>query len=427
MQATQRTLAGRYELHRPIGRGGMGTVYRATDRVLSRTVAVKVLPPVVADADPVQLARFEREGRAAASLSHPGVVAVYDAGSDDATRYIVMELVSGRDLSVILSEQAPLAPAFAAAIGAQVADALAAAHAAGIVHRDIKPANVMVDSDGAVTVLDFGIARAPGASQLTEASTVLGTATYMAPEQAEGRPADARSDIYSLGCLLYALLTGRPPFTGATPAAVARRQLDGSAKPPRRLNPRVPASLDALVMAMLAKNPAERPQTAADVARCLRRLDARAAAGPRRALAAATIAVPRRDDTVTRVLSRPPRRRSSWLLGLAVLGCAAVLALLVLHDPGGQGAAAHGAQAHPFRHTPQATARPATTSIAPPAAPAETGGGVSAAAQALPGPGPKPDHHGGADAKRKAHDGHGKRDGGGPGADGPSAAAGEPD
>jgi eukaryotic-like serine/threonine-protein kinase len=262
MGSRSRTLAGRYELGEVIGRGGMGIVFAATDLVLERVVAVKVLHSVLAGGDPVQLVRFEREARAAASLSHPGVVAVFDAGAEeDGTRFIVMERVSGRSLAAIVPEQAPLAPRRAIEIAEQIADALAAAHCAGIVHRDIKPANLMVAEDGSIRVLDFGIARALEATAITRTDSVFGSAPYMSPEQALGEPAEERSDLYSLGCVLYTLLTGRPPFAAESPAAVLYKQVNADPRPLRELNRRVPKRLEALVVRHASRvAPAKRPR-----------------------------------------------------------------------------------------------------------------------------------------------------------------------
>ena len=213
-------LAGRYRLGEVIGRGGMSTVYRAEDLRLERTVAVKVMSAALAERDPVSIARFEREARAAASLTHPGIATVYDTGVEGAARYIVMELAPGRSLQAIIQEEAPLPPARAVDIAAQVADVLSVAHAAGIVHRDVKPGNVMVAPDGSVKVLDFGIARAAGGATLTQVHSVVGTVAFMSPEQAMGAPTDARSDIYALGCVVYAMLAAKPPFMAEVTAAV---------------------------------------------------------------------------------------------------------------------------------------------------------------------------------------------------------------
>jgi eukaryotic-like serine/threonine-protein kinase len=260
-----RTLAGRYRLDEVIGRGGMSTVYRGTDLALDRVVAVKVALDPLVEQSPVYLERFRREANAAAAIDHPGVVTVYDAGADGPTRFIVMEFVHGRSLADILREQSPLEPAEGADIAAQAADALSAAHARGIVHRDIKPGNIMVTPDGAVKVLDFGIARAVDSGTLTQTATVLGTSAYMSPEQALGQPADARSDIYSLGCVLYEMLTGEPPFVAEVAAAVMHQHVRVQPKPASERNPAVPPALNALVMDMLAKAPGDRPQTAAEV------------------------------------------------------------------------------------------------------------------------------------------------------------------
>jgi eukaryotic-like serine/threonine-protein kinase len=265
MKTVRTMLAGRYRLADVIGRGGMSAVYRATDAVLGRTVAVKVLSAALAEEDPVWVTRFEREARAAASLTHTGVATVYDIGVEDGMRFIVMEYVRGRSLATILTDEAPLEPARAVEIGAQVADVLTAAHAAGIVHRDIKPGNVMVAPDAKVKVLDFGIARAAGSTALTQTVSVLGTAAYMAPEQAAGQSADARSDIYSLGCVLYAMLAGSPPFAGEVAAAVLHQHVNAAPRPLHEIAPAVPRPLEALVHQMLAKSPDARPQSAREV------------------------------------------------------------------------------------------------------------------------------------------------------------------
>jgi serine/threonine protein kinase len=271
MERLRTKLAGRYELDEVIGRGGMSTVYRATDTVLGRTVAIKVLSPALAEGDPVWVARFRREARAAASLTHRGVATVYDTGVEDGARFIVMECVPGNSLATILHDEAPLAPTRAVRIGAEVADVLSAAHAVGIVHRDIKPGNVMVSPDGTVTVLDFGIARSSDATTLTQTVSVLGTAAYMAPEQASGQAADARSDIYSLGCVLYAMLSGAPPFSGDLAAAVLHQHVNSEPSSLRDVMPAVPPSLAGLVDRMLAKSPRDRPQSAGEVRDRLRR------------------------------------------------------------------------------------------------------------------------------------------------------------
>jgi eukaryotic-like serine/threonine-protein kinase len=366
MQEQRRRLAGRYELAEIIGRGGMGTVHRATDLVLDRTVAVKLLPAALAEGDPRHVARFKREARAAASLAHPGVVAIYDTGEDEATRFIVMECVSGRSLSEVLREDAPLEPARAARIAAQVARALGAAHAAGIVHRDIKPGNVMVGADGAVKVLDFGIARALDGATLTQGTAILGTAGYIAPEQALGERADERADIYSLGCLLYALLTGRAPFTGDAPAAVLHQQVNSDPRAPSARNRAVPPALDAIVMQMLAKSPAKRPQSATELGERLSRAGAAPPSMP--ADGPSTPPTARLDRAAkTRVLgagARAPRRRRA-AAGAAVAGAAIVIiAVIALGSGGGSSQSTAGAgRSAAFAGTPSTAAKKAPSSV----------------------------------------------------------------
>ena len=331
MDDVARTLAGRYELAEVIGRGGMGTVYRAVDLVLGRSVAVKMLPGLLADQDPTSVARFEREARAAAALNHPSVVAVYDTGADETTRFIVMELISGRSLEAILRDDGPLDPDRAAGIAARVADALAAAHAAGIVHRDIKPANVMVAEDGSVKVLDFGIARAMDATTLTHNASVLGTAAYMAPEQALGKPADERSDIYSLGCVLYALLAGHPPFSGDGAAAILNQHANIAPPTLRAENRRVSPELNAVVMQMLSKSPDDRPQTAGQVRDRLTLPSASSPATPPVTASTARL----RQTAATRPLPRAARRDRRWLpLAGALAALVLVIALVALASGG---------------------------------------------------------------------------------------------
>ena len=378
MSGERRTLAERYALGEVAGRGGMGIVYRASDLVLRRTVAVKVLSAALVEDDSTHVARFEREARAAAALAHPAVVAVYDTGADEATRFIVMEWVSGRSLATILHDRGPFEPAAAIEIAATVADALAAAHAAGIVHRDVKPANVMVAEDGAVKVLDFGIARALDATGLTHASSVLGSAPYMAPEQARGEPADERSDIYSLGCLLYALLTGHPPFKGEL-AAVVHQHVHLDPRPLREENRRVSPTLEALVMAMLAKSPQERPQSAALVRD---RLQAALASSPTTATVGitATARLPKSARS-RRLGGAPPRiKRPRLLAGAALAGVLLIAAIIALSSLGGS----KNAGSSPPRTTHAATKRPSRTTHTATAARASPVPATSASAPARP-------------------------------------------
>jgi serine/threonine protein kinase len=211
MDLKGRILDGRYQLGSLLGVGGMARVYLASDRVLERQVAVKVLSLPYAQ-DPLFVERFRREARSAARLSHPNIVAVFDSGSDAGLHYLVMEYVAGQSLAQLLADRGRLAPRRAAELAIEVCRALAAAHAQGLVHRDVKPGNVLVTEDGRVKVTDFGIVKAAAATTLTGTGTVLGTAAYLSPEQAQGGPVDARSDLYSLGCVLYELLCGSPPF-----------------------------------------------------------------------------------------------------------------------------------------------------------------------------------------------------------------------
>jgi serine/threonine-protein kinase len=264
---------GRYELHRRLGRGGMAEVFLARDQLLDRPVAVKVLFPEFAT-DPSFVERFRREATAATNLNHPNIVGVYDWGEADNTYFIVMEYVDGRTLSEILRDEGPLHPDRVADVGADVAAALGFAHRNGVVHRDVKPGNVIVTSTGLVKVADFGIARAITASSdddLTQVGTVMGTAAYFSPEQARGEPVDPRSDIYSLGCVLYELVVGRAPFQGDSPVSIAYKHVHESPVPPRHHNVELPQALEAIILKCLAKNPANRYPSAEDLRADLRR------------------------------------------------------------------------------------------------------------------------------------------------------------
>jgi eukaryotic-like serine/threonine-protein kinase len=261
----------RYEVQGRIGVGGMAEVWRGYDRTLNRTVAIKTLLPQFArDASFVD--RFRREAQAAARLNHPGIVSVYDSGTDGETPYIVMQFIEGRTLADYLASGKTIPPMKATQVAKEIAEALAAAHAEGVIHRDIKPANVMVTRDGKVLVMDFGIARLiSGPETAPQTSAVLGTASYLSPEQAQGHSVDARSDIYALGVVLYEMLTGRPPFTGDSPMAIAYKQVNATPEAPSSVNPEVPPELDAVVMRALSKNPANRYQTGKEFADDLER------------------------------------------------------------------------------------------------------------------------------------------------------------
>ncbi|WP_149956569.1 protein kinase domain-containing protein [Zafaria cholistanensis] len=320
--AGPRILDGRYEVGALIGRGGMADVHRGRDLRLGREVAIKLLRPDLAR-DPMFQARFRREAQAVAGLNHPSIVAVYDTGEEPlpevsgeglAAPFIVMEYVEGRTLRELL-RAGEITVESACRHTLDVLDALAYSHRKGIVHRDIKPANVMVTPDGRVKVMDFGIARAlaDAGATMTQTQTVVGTAQYFSPEQARGESADARSDLYSAGCLLFELLTGRPPFIGDSPLSVAYQHVSEQAPLPGELNPDVPAALDAVVERALRKDREDRYQGAADFAAAL--AAARAAHGPEAATQALAMTPPpasgTEDDDATAafaVQDGPPTR-----------------------------------------------------------------------------------------------------------------------
>ena len=322
-----RLLDGRYRLDAPIARGGMATVYDATDTRLDRPVAVKVMRPGLAD-DPEFVERFAREARAAARLSSPEVVAVHDQGTDagTGTAYLVMERVSGGTLRDVLHAEGALPPARALDLLEPVLVALAAAHSAGLVHRDVKPENVLLSDDGRVKVADFGLARAIETSSVTATTGVLiGTVAYLAPEQVEHGRTDTRTDVYAAGVLLFELLTGAPPYDSESPMTVAYRHVHDDVPPPSRLVEGVPAGLDDLVVRATRRDPAARPVDAGAFLAELRAVRADlpdAPAGPVvRKAGAPTLVVPRSE-----LVAAPPRGRRRVVLGLlaALVAVAAV-------------------------------------------------------------------------------------------------------
>jgi serine/threonine-protein kinase len=296
-------LNGRYELVEPIGDGGMATIWRARDARLGREVAVKLMRPEYGR-DPDFVVRFRQEAQSAARLADPTIVAVFDAGESAEGPFIVMELVAGEDLASLLRRNGPLQPRQAARIAAEVAKALQAAHAQGIVHRDVKPGNILISRDGRVRVTDFGIARALAEAQLTLPGTTLGSVHYFSPEQAQGEQATPASDIYSLGIVLFEMLTGRRPWEGDSAASVAMARIRTDAAAPSSLRPGIPPELDAIDLRALARDPAARYPSAASLAEALEAflagraipgmapLVAGAAAAAAAGAAGATMAVP---------------------------------------------------------------------------------------------------------------------------------------
>jgi eukaryotic-like serine/threonine-protein kinase len=352
-----RVLGGRYELKQLLGSGGMGDVWRGHDRRLDRPVAIKVLAGEGLS-DPTAMERFEREARVVARLMHPNVVAVHDFGTEDRDPYLVMELVEGASVAAML-EHGPLPLDRAMAIGAQTCDGLSAAHAAGVIHRDVKPANLILTPSGVLKICDFGIARlqdAAGASRLTGPAVVVGSSSYMAPEQINNEPVDARTDLYGLGCTLYAMLAGTPPFAGDDPLAVAHWQVTLPPTPLQTRRPDVPPALAGLVHEMLAKAAADRPADAVEVRSRLAAVftDAAAAAGTTSDLRLAAVpdatppdaspvagaseggtappaeASPAGPSIPASPDGRPPQRRTNRFWRRAALGSAALLTVIAI-------------------------------------------------------------------------------------------------
>jgi eukaryotic-like serine/threonine-protein kinase len=353
-----RLLGDRYELDGVVGRGGMAEVYRAHDIRLDRTVAIKTLRVDLARDQTFQ-ARFRREAQSAASLNHPSIVAVYDTGEDMASGipvpYIVMEYVDGRTVRDLLQADHRLLPERALEIIDGVLGALDYSHQSGIVHRDIKPGNVMVTRNGDIKVMDFGIARAMSDNQatMTQTAQVIGTAQYLSPEQARGERVDARSDLYSTGCLMYELLTGRPPFTGDSPVAIAYQHVRENPVPPSVVDPDIPSWADAIVLKAMAKDPGDRYQSAGEMRMDVQRaMNGMAVAAPTRmdrygtqAMGAATMmanpttSVPGYQyGDETDHGDEPPRRSYRvllWVLGLlVVLGAVGALAYMLFGGGG---------------------------------------------------------------------------------------------
>lgn len=329
------TIAGRYVLESEISKGGMATVWRARDSVLARPVAVKVLHPHLSE-DQAFLERFRREALAAARLGHPNIVSIYDTGTQprdgDApdVQYIVMELCGGGTVADLLADSRTLAPARVATIGRTVCTALGYAHREGIVHRDVKPANVLVADDGSLKVTDFGIAKAAFAkSDITTTGSILGTVTYLSPEQSRGEEPDPRSDIYGLGIMLYELAVGRPPFTGETQIATAMMHINDEPPPLRSIKAGIPRALEAVIMRALEKDPSRRFQTAEEMAAPLAGADAGVAAP-----------VPKRVPAQQARAQHPPQRPGDtrWILRVvAAIAITIAFALFVasLVDDGG--------------------------------------------------------------------------------------------
>jgi len=351
---------GRYRIQRKLGAGGMADVYLAEDQELGRRVAIKILNGRHANDDQF-IERFRREAKNAAALNHPSIVSIYDRGEAEDTYYIAMEFLDGRTLKELIVGRGAAPINVAIEYGRQILSALRFAHRHGIVHRDIKPHNVLVDAEGRVKVTDFGIARA-GTSQMTETGSIVGTAQYLSPEQARGGEVDPRSDLYSLGVVLYELLTGKTPFDGETPVEIAMKHLSNAPKPPSKLRPEVPPELDKVVLRALAKNPDERYQSADEMEADLERV---ARGAPVSAATAATQILPAAppvatDPTSATMIAPPPTTRARdvppppvveeeeyaerggperplwpWLLAAAFVIAAAIAGFFVWHELSG--------------------------------------------------------------------------------------------
>ena len=345
---------GRYRILRKLGSGGMANVYLAEDEDLGRRVAIKILNERYAN-DELFNERFRREAKSAAALSHPNIVAIYDRGEADGIPYIAMEVIEGRSLKELILSSGSLPIAQAVEYAKEILNALRFAHRNGIIHRDIKPHNILLGAEDRLKVADFGIARA-GASQMTEVGSIMGTAQYLSPEQARGAPVTAGSDLYSVGVVLYEMLTGETPFTGDTPIEIAMKHLNEAPRPPSELRGEIPPELDQIVLRALAKDPHERYQSAEEFSADLDRLEAGIPVSPETTAAATAVLAGGPATAATQILSpdagtrvlppkpgapprRPPpyapgygyrepprkhrRRLGPWLLALLLLAAAA--------------------------------------------------------------------------------------------------------
>lgn len=353
---TPRHLSDRYELGDILGFGGMSEVHLATDLRLHRDVAVKVLRADLAR-DPSFYLRFRREAQNAAALNHPAIVAVYDTGEAETPAgplpYIVMEYVDGVTLRDIVHTEGPMPPKRAIEVIADACQALNFSHQNGIIHRDVKPANIMISSTNAVKVMDFGIARAiaDGGNSVTQTAAVIGTAQYLSPEQARGDPVDARSDVYSLGCVLYEMLTGEPPFTGDSPVSVAYQHVREDPVPPSERHEGISTDLDAVVLKALAKNPENRYQTAAEMRADLVRVhNGEAPEAPkvltgaerRSLMSSPPPGGPRTDPLPRQVFTDTDRDRTNmgsvgrWAAAVAILAVLTIVVFIAINTFGGK-------------------------------------------------------------------------------------------
>jgi serine/threonine-protein kinase len=326
---------GRYEILAELGKGAMGVVYRANDPMLSRTVAIKT---VIMSDDPQEMAeyeaRFTQEAKAAGGLNHPNIVTIYDIGRSGNLAFMAMEFLDGAELRTLIKTGTPVPPARAVEIAAQIAEGLAYAHQHGVVHRDVKPANIMILANGLAKITDFGIARMRSAEVKTQTGVVLGSPRYMSPEQVAGKRAEPRSDIFSLGVILYEMLTGKPAFTGEDVTSVMYQILNVVPPPPSSVNPGVPAVLDFIVAKALAKTSDDRYQDAAEFARDLRDSSKQVAATAQAIALASTVPQAKLDTEAAHALARslPGDRRADADAEAVVVDTAPALGLSKAFD-----------------------------------------------------------------------------------------------